>query len=174
MKEWLSIIEVSQSLQVPDNTVRRYIQRHIEFISHKKHGKKYLIHVDSLKVLEKIRSLYTEDFYMEEQIQEYLNQQGFKKFINVTNVNKEVDNPVDHPPKEIEKIIELYVAKAIKEKEEEFFKVLEEQNKMFHSQLMQKLEERDQFLLESIRETQNSKKQIAASNRQKVWWKFWG
>ncbi|MFD0185787.1 DUF3967 domain-containing protein, partial [Streptomyces sp. NPDC127133] len=64
-----------------------------------------------------------------------------------------------------------------KEFNEKLLEVLQAQNeqiKKHQEYIEQKLEVRDQKLLESLKESMEVRKQIAASKEQtKKWWKFW-
>lgn len=51
--------------------------------------------------------------------------------------------------------------------------VIENRQKEQQEYINTKLEERDQKLMESIREIQESKKQLATTQQKNKWWKFW-
>lgn len=167
MSEWLSIAEVSQRLSVPEATLRRYIQRHLEYVQHKKIGKKYMLHPDSIKLLVLIRRLYVEENLQEEQIEEKLKVLGYTKCVTVTIEDDEMNERLLN-----EQSIQKQVEEALAHQEERLKNILEQQQQQFFQHFMKRTEERDKALLHMIREMQDTKKMIAAT-QEKKWWKFW-
>ena len=59
-RDWLSISDVSAELHVPDRRLRRYVDRHAQFIETRKTGRKHLVARGSVRVLARIVDLYSE------------------------------------------------------------------------------------------------------------------
>ncbi len=57
---WLSISDVSAELHIPDRRLRRYVDRHAQFIETRKTGRKHLVARRSVRVLARIIDLYSE------------------------------------------------------------------------------------------------------------------
>ena len=75
----------------------------------------------------------------------------------------------------VQMTVQELVAEQLKKHEESLKEWLTEQQRQqqeFQRVLLQKIDERDQNLMTMIRETQETKKLIAAT-QQKKWWQFW-
>jgi len=64
--DWLSVTELSEQLDIPAETIRRYINRHEMHLYVKKESKSYYVSSTSIAVIEKIRQLYSEGKQKEE------------------------------------------------------------------------------------------------------------
>ncbi|MBZ3766233.1 DUF3967 domain-containing protein, partial [Bacillus cereus] len=76
---------------------------------------------------------------------------------------------------ELDRIVAERVSEQLKKHEENLKEWLTEQQKQqqdFQKAVIQRMDERDQNLMTIIRETQETKKLIAAT-QQKKWWQFW-
>ncbi|MGM9923898.1 MAG: hypothetical protein ACI35R_06615 [Bacillus sp. (in: firmicutes)] len=58
--KWLSVSEIEKITNVPNRTIRRYIERHNEHLQLRKNGNSYVIHERCVTVIVKIRDLYRE------------------------------------------------------------------------------------------------------------------
>ncbi|MED1489156.1 MerR family transcriptional regulator [Bacillus smithii] len=128
--EWMTVTEVSEKINVPVETVRRYLRQFSLYLKVKKMHKKYLIHDDSLTVLETIRQQYAEGKNAEE-IENFLATSGVTMTITVKNDDDES--------------ITVHVADELKE----IKKALEEQ-KQFNEMLLKKLDEQNRYIKESL------------------------
>ncbi len=59
-RSWLPVSEVSRRLAVPDRRLRRYLDRHADFVRSRRTGRKHLIASDAVSTLVRIRDLYNE------------------------------------------------------------------------------------------------------------------
>lgn len=59
-RRWLSVSQVSDTLDIPDRRLRRYLDRHEALIQTRRTGRKHLIANDAVAVLSRIRDLYDE------------------------------------------------------------------------------------------------------------------
>lgn len=174
--EWLTVATIEKQTGIPNATIRRYIRNHGHHLNIRKKGKSYLISDESIDVMEQIRKLY-DDGKTLEQVEEALINTGTPMTVTVI----EEDEPMN-----------VNVGEALQTLD----KRLDEQNNLIQSLVEQmnkqqafietKLAERDQRLIEAIRETQETKKQIAIaaahneqtkkdinSSPQKKWYEFW-
>src|SRR5699024_10240881 len=74
VNEWYTVTKASDQVNIPSETVRRYVRQYGDFLYMKRGEKRsYLIHQSSLDTLKKIRYLLEQD-YQHEQIDEILQQ----------------------------------------------------------------------------------------------------
>jgi len=86
--EWMTVSEASEKVNIPVETVRRYIRSHSVHLKVKKLGKKYSIHNDSLTVIKQIRVLYDHGKNVDE-VEESLSASGIPMTFTVKNDNDE-------------------------------------------------------------------------------------
>lgn len=158
--EWLTVLAVQKQTGIPDATIRRYIRNHGHHLNIRKKGKSYSIANESIDTMEKIRALY-EDGKSFEQVEESLIKSGTPMTVTVIeddesmNVNVgealvSMDERIDEQNKIIRSLVEQV------QKQQDF---LQQQQEF----ITNTLEERDKQLIHVIRETQEAKKQIAAT-----------
>lgn len=144
-KEWLTVNEIETKTGIPNNTLRRYIRQHGEFITHKKDGKSYLISNESIDVINHIRELYQENNLTVQQVRETLDTSKFTKTITQNHEQEFM---------------------TINEKLEILAKRLDEQDQKIQQQqqyIDTKLNERDQKLMTALKESLDTRKQIATA-----------
>ena len=112
--EWLTVSEASKKINIPVETIRRYIRSHNVHLRVKKLGKKYFIHDESMTVIEQIRVLYTEGKNTEE-VENSLSASGVPLTITIKNDH---DESVTDELQEIRK--ELQEQRQFNEKQKEF------------------------------------------------------
>ena len=170
--EWLTVLAVEKQTKIPNATIRRYIRNHGHHLNIRKKGKSYTIAPESIPIVLNIRKQY-DDGKSLEQVEETLFQTG---------------NPVTITVNADDKLMTVNVGEAIQDMK----KAMNEQNKIIqslveHMQNQQeyidtKLEERDRKLMAAIRENQESRKQVAATDQEKErmtsaenkkWYQFW-
>lgn len=148
--EWITVSEVSEKINVPVETVRRYLRQFSLYLKVKKVHKKYLVHDDSLTVLETIRQLYAEGKNAEE-IENILATSGAAMTITVKNNDESMTVSVADELKEIKKALE---------EQKQFNKQLLEQIQKQNEYINQRLEERDKLLMESLKQTLEQRKMM--------------
>lgn len=170
--EWLTVLAIEKQTKIPNATIRRYIRNHGHHLNVRKKGKSYFIASDSIPIVLNIRQHY-DDGKSLEQVEETLLQTGNPVIIDVNTDGKQMT---------------VNVGEAL----QDMNKAMDEQNKVIQSLVehMQKqqeyietrLEERDSKLMTAIRETQESRKQMAATEQEKEimpptkdkkWYQFW-
>lgn len=61
MKEWLSVTKLSKVLEIPETTIRRYLNNFEEYFRFEKIGRGNKYHPDSIVILQRIATLYSHD-----------------------------------------------------------------------------------------------------------------
>jgi DNA-binding transcriptional MerR regulator len=130
--EWLTVSEASKKINIPVETIRRYIRSHNIHLRVKKLGKKYFIHDESMTVIEQIRILYAEGKNTEE-VEESLSASGVPLTITVKNDHDE--SVTVHVTDELQEI-----RKELQEQRQ-----FNEQQKEFNMQLLQELKNQRLF-----------------------------
>lgn len=87
--EWLSVSQVSEKLDIPAETIRRYINRHDMHLQVKKVNKSYYLVDTCMDVLVMIRNLYGEGKQVDE-VTAYLDRNGIP--MNVMDPGERVHN----------------------------------------------------------------------------------
>jgi DNA-binding transcriptional MerR regulator len=155
--KWFSVMDIEKKTGIPDATIRRYIRNHGYHLQIKKRGKSYLIANESLTTIKTIRSLYDKGKQLED-IEETLRKMNMPVTVTVTENEKEMTVSSS------EVLIQLQKDMNEQKKfNQSLLETLQKQQEYINT----RLEERDRILLESIRELQETKKQIASSEEEK-------
>ncbi|MEH7486117.1 DUF3967 domain-containing protein [Priestia megaterium] len=189
-KQWVSAEEMAKQVKVSAMTIKRNCQTYKDFINVKQGEKnKYLIDSSSLPVFLFIAKMRNKRSLQSAQILELLVEEGFPKIYDTENINSSEQQPEQSlenkgfvPVQEIESMVAKRVQEELKKHEHflsEWTLKQEEQQRKFQEELIKRLDDRDQKLISSIRELQESKLEIAASIEEpkkapnKKWWEFW-
>jgi Fic family protein len=156
--KWFSVVEIEKQTNIPDATIRRYIRNHGHHLQIKKRGKSYLIANESLTTIKTIRSLYDKGKQSED-IEETLRKMNMPVTVTVTDNEKEMTVSSSEVLVQLQKDMNEQ-----KKFNQSLLETLQKQQEYINT----KLEERDQVLLQSIRELQEAKKQIASSEEEKM------
>jgi len=174
--DWITVNKISQMIDTPVPTVRRYIQKHQSFFNTRREGKKILLHPDSVELLKKIRRWYVVDNMIDNEIDNKLKSDGYKVFIDVDSINHEsIENELDTVSLDFMKEMfkeQRAVNQQLMENNKLLFEEINEM-KQSHKESEIKREQRDLALIELARSMQETKKSIAASAEKKKWWEFW-
>jgi len=174
--DWITVNKISQMIDTPVPTVRRYIQKHQTFFNTRREGKKILLHPDSVELLKKIRKWYVVDNLIDTEIDNKLKTNGYKAFIDVESIDHEsIEQELDSSS--------LDFVKAMFKEQRAINEQLMENNKLLVAEIKEikqsykeseiKREQRDLALMEIVRSMQETKKSIAAAEEKKKWWEFW-
>ncbi|HES8074043.1 TPA: DUF3967 domain-containing protein [Streptococcus pyogenes] len=189
-KQWLSAEDMAKQVKVSAMTIKRNCQTYKDFINVKQGEKnKYLIDSSSLPVFLFIAKMRNKRSLQSAQILELLEEEGFPKIYDEENINtskQQIEQSLDKqeivPVQNIESMVAKRVQEELKKHEHflsEWTLKQEEQQRKFQEGLLKRLDDRDQKLMSSIRELQESKLEIAASIEEpkktpnKKWWEFW-
>lgn len=163
MRNWLTIAEADKETGIPHQTLRRYMTNHSHHLIIKKKHKSYLIAEESLQTLQKIREMYSDGKNIEE-VDNALANMGIPMNITVNDDEKEVSINIGETLIQLEKGM-----KEQKDFNEKLLEAIQAQNEQMRRQqeyIEQKLEARDRKLLESLKESMEVRKQIAASQEE--------
>ncbi|MBY0078515.1 DUF3967 domain-containing protein [Priestia aryabhattai] len=181
---------MAKQVKVSAMTIKRNCQTYKDFINVKKGEKnKYLIDSSSLPVFLFIAKMRNKRSLQSTQILKLLEEEGFHKIYDTEDINsskqqsaQSLDNQGFVPVQDIESMVAKRVQEELKKHEHflsEWALKQEEQQQKFQEALLKRLDHRDQKLISSIRELQESKLEIAASIEEpkktpnKKWWEFW-
>lgn len=156
---WKTVIEVEKQTGIPNATIRRYIRNHSHHLNVRKKGKSYSIASESITTMLNIRQLYNDGKNLE-QVEETLIQTGKPMTITVTTDDKQITINVGEALQDMKTIIN---------EQNKIIQSLVEQIQKHQEYINNKLEERDQKLMATIKENQETKQQIA-SNQEKINW----
>lgn len=172
-KDWLSAEEVAKEIKVSAMTIKRNCQTYSSFLKFQQGEKnKYLIHQECIPVFQFIAKMRNKKNLQTKQIIELLSKEGFPEYIDIEPI--QVGQKVI-AVQELDRIVAERVSEQLKKHEENLKEWLTEQQKQqqdFQKAVIQRMDERDQNLMAIIRENQETKKLIAAT-QQKKWWQFW-
>lgn len=164
VQEWFAVSDLVSKFEVSENTLKRYIRRHEDFLVVKQGNRgKYYIYHDSLKVLKLIKKLYG-DNKNEIEVNEYLEENGIAMVINVSdeenNDNRDETlsvNMVDMVKTWNERFDQL---EKINHEQNEELKLLKEVVQKQTEYIDHRLNERDRNFMESIRALQEERKSM--------------
>ncbi|SCM99107.1 Uncharacterized protein BWINRASL_05338 [Bacillus mycoides] len=182
-KDWLSAEEVAKEIKVSAMTIKRNCQTYDSFLKFQQGEKnKYLIHRECIPVFQFIAKMRNKRNLQTKQIIELLSKERFPEYIDIepiqTTEQQTEQTRVGQgviAVQELDRIVTERVSEQLKKHEESLKEWLIEQQKQqqdFQKAVIQRMDERDQSLMTMIRETQETKKLIAAT-QQKKWWQFW-
>jgi len=175
--EWVTVSELTNT-GIPISTIRRYIQTHPTFLQSKKIGKKILLHKDSIKLLELIRSMYVEGNLTGDEIEERLIDQGVSRIFTVQDDTNQL--PTERST--INQALETLMANQQEtnerlEQQDQELKAIKEslqRQEEFNKLLVEKLDNRLMEQIRSIQELKQSQIETAATTpTPKKWWEFW-
>lgn len=155
--KWLYVTDVEKETGIPSATIRRYIRNHGHHLQLKKRGKVYMVASESLSVIKNIRDLYDQGKRLED-IEDALRSMNIPMTITVTHDEREMTVNASEVLVQLQKDMEEQ-----KEFNQSLLEIIQKQQEYINT----KLEERDQKLLQSIREIQEAKKEIAVSHEKK-------
>ncbi|PFB46536.1 DNA-binding protein [Bacillus thuringiensis] len=182
-KDWLSAEEVAKEIKVSAMTIKRNCQAYNSFLKFQQGEKnKYLIHQECMPVFQFIAKMRNKRNLQTKQIIELLSKEGFPEYIDIEPIQTTKQQPEQTQVgkeivtiEELNRIVSERVSEQLKKHEENLKEWLTEQQKQqqdFQKAIVQRMNERDQNLMTMIRETQETKKLLAAT-QQKKWWQFW-
>ncbi|MGE6552968.1 DUF3967 domain-containing protein [Bacillus mycoides] len=175
-QEWISVVDLAKKIAVSENTLKRYIRRHEQFLTVKQGNRsKYFIHSDSVKIIKQIKKWYNDNMN-EEEVNKKLQVSGVPLIITIPSDNNSAEplsiNILDTMNGLRERLGQLeQINKNQSEQLEELKRQLQQQND-FQKNMLHRFEERDQIFLQQIREVQKTKELLVATQVKK-WWQFW-
>jgi hypothetical protein len=189
VQEWFAVSDLVSKFEVSENTLKRYIRRHEDFLVVKQGNRgKYYIYHDSLKVLKLIKKLYG-DNKNEIEVNEYLEENGIAMVINVSD-EENADNRDETLSVNMVDMVKTWNERfdqleKINHEQNEELKLLKEVVQKQTEYIDHRLNERDRNFMESIRALQEERKSMIETvgtleqameeqkKENKKWWKFW-
>ncbi|MEQ6378625.1 MerR family transcriptional regulator [Bacillaceae bacterium S4-13-56] len=166
MDKWLSVTELSDSVKVPESTVRRYLHKFERFFRYEQRGRGKKYHPESIVILKRITSLYDEG-YESAEIKEVLSQ---KFAFTVGEIHEDLPSTTQPPHQNIEK--QLVQLESFRQEQRQFNEELKQIIQVQQEYIANSLEERDRKMMAAMNELFETKKQLA-STKKKKWWELW-
>jgi Protein of unknown function (DUF3967) len=199
-RDWYAVKEVEKELNVSRPTLYRYIENHGHYLKTNKVDNAILIHHQSLDTLREIREQY-ENGKRKKQIEEYLKNKAVPLHITVRDNDvrtqesqgiseiNEIKRLLETSTKLIVHAMNENLEKQGKEHHDNIIKLQEthektvrelvkevhdsrEEIQLLKDELVSRENNRDQQLMSLIRDMQETKK-IMAATQGKTWWQFW-
>jgi DNA-binding transcriptional MerR regulator len=150
MKEWLTIMELAEKTNIPDTTIRRYIQKFNDFFPYKGGSRSRRYEETAIKILVRIKNLF-DSGYETDQVDATLRNE-FPMVVDDGNNEKETNTPTLATAEDIAEIKEALKAQS------EFNKLLVEKLEQQQSYIEESLNKRDRVLMNSVRAMQEERK----------------
>jgi len=157
-KKWFSVLDIEKQTGIPNATIRRYINNHGVHLNVKKQGKGYYLAEESIKILQEIRKLYDEGMTAQH-VNDTLVERAIPMTITISEGEQKTNIHVSEALQDMQKSID---------EQNQVIRSLVEQMKQQQEYIDNKLEERDKRLIAAIRESQEARKEIAASSQEKT------
>lgn len=160
MTEWVTVLDIEKETGIPNASIRRYIRHHGHHMNVRKKGKSYTIAQESIKTMQEIRRLY-DDGKSSEQVEEIMIRAGAPVTITV-NDDEQMTVSVGEAFQNLQTEI-----RNLKESHNKQMNELMEKLDQQQEYIEQRLEERDRRLMEVLKESQENRREIAASKEKK-------
>lgn len=163
MKEWLSIKEISEKTNIPDPSVRRYIDKFGDFFTYKGGARSKRYEDTGVKVLLRIKQLY-EEGYESDGIDGILRKE-FAVIIDDDAVGETTEKAVTPTLATAEDMTEIRQAleeqREFNKQQQAFNQALIEKLNAQENYIKESLVKRDQALLEEMRHRLDEQKAVA-------------
>lgn len=164
--DWLTLADTSKKLDIPYNSLARYVSRHSQHLKIKKEHTAILVHSDSFDTLKTIRELYEKRY-----TQKIVDQELLGRGIPIT-VEVEDENAIQTLSATLQGMkTELETLRKRSEQQEKFNQELLIGLEKQQQYIDERLEKRDRLLMESLKESMDARRELAATK--KSWWQFW-
>lgn len=151
MSKWYTLKEMIELVDIPENSLKRYIQEHDNFIKFNKEHNRYKVHESAINVLKKIRKLYGEG-HKKDEVNDRLREMGTPMDIVVESDDDGIDSKK-----------ELLDIKEMLRRQMEF----NENQMKFNQELKQMVNRNESERIESLRKTlQIEHKETEEKNQQ--------
>lgn len=174
VEEWWTITELAKRLELHENTARRYAKLFDGFIKSRQYGRTIKYHPEAMPILATVSQLYKDGLGTQE-IQQRI-QSIYAQHVEVdSDDQRTTPSAAVADPEALNEFRETMVQMSEHMKRQE----------QFNQELIKRLEERDRYieqsirvrderLMETLREFQESRKLMAAAEeKKKSWWKRW-
>lgn len=180
-ENWLTFAQLEEKTKIPHQTIRRYFERHGHHLKTKKQHRSILIHEDGLETLLTIREMYEKNYNVQ-RIETELSNHGFLTTVIIEDDGEKINalEVLESLQKSNVQLHEKMEKQAEQmKKQEEFNSLLINQLKKQQEYIESTLKKRDEILINSLKETLETKKEVKEAERQvstseevkeKSWW----
>lgn len=164
---WFTLTDISKKLDIPYNSLARYVSRHYQHLKTKKEHTSIFVHSDSFDTLKTIRELYEKRY-----TQKTVDQELLGRGIPITVVVED-ENAIQTLSTTLQGMkTELETLRKQSDQQQEFNMELLQQLQKQQDYINQRMDQRDHLLMQSLKESLEARQQVAAANAKK-WWVFW-
>jgi len=116
-EQYLTLKQLQSLVEIPENSLKRYIQEHGEFINYDKQHNRYRIHVSAVETIKTIRKLYGDGF-KKEAVTEHLLDAGVPVTITVDSEEGKDLISVNEELQQMKEMMQLFFKKTEEDKKE--------------------------------------------------------
>src|SRR3954463_14990640 len=188
MNQYLTMKELKEMLpEIPENSLKRYLQEHQEYLNFKKEHNRYIVHISEIETITLIRKLYADGLKREE-VNAKLEESGIPMTITFDADENQSLVSVNHELTDMKKLVSFLVQQNEQSRLQQN-KVKEQNKHLIHEvqELKDTIEEIRQTLVneyereteteallrDSLLATQKSIEEVASSiearNSKRVW-----
>lgn len=170
-KLWHTVGEIERSIQVPERTIRRYLNIHGHHIKTKKQGRSVMVAHESIKVIRDIRQWYDAG-WSSSQVEDALAQSGLPMVLEIDGHDTAMT------PQEALQSLQKGVSEAMSAiaSEMEYLRqevaATREENQKLKQDIDERIEARDKLLMETLRTMQQAAQELK-DTRKKGGWSLW-
>lgn len=187
MSQYLSIKELKETLpEIPENSLKRYLQEHQEYLDFKKEHNRYMVHATDIEKLRLIRQLYS-DGLKKEEVNVKLDESGIPITITFDPDESRSLVSVNNELMDMKKLVSFLVQQneqsrlqqnKVKEQNQQLIQEIQEMKQLIEGMknVQETKHERETALLrESLLATQKTMAEVASSVEVKKgrWKRFW-
>ena len=182
ISQFLTIKELKEALpEIPENSLKRYLQEHEEYLNFRKEHNRYRIHVSDIEKLKIIRQCYSEGLKKEE-VNVRLEESGFPITITIEDDKSTSLVSINHELTDMKKLISFLVQQN-EQTRMQFNKIKDQNQQLIHEihqlrEIMQNETKREakkvDFLNEGLLVTQKAIEEVVTSiqtEKEKGFWK---
>src|SRR3954471_6788015 len=139
MNQYLTMKELKEMLpEIPENSLKRYLQEHQEYLNFKKEHNRYIVHISEIETITLIRKLYADGLKREE-VNAKLEESGVPMTITFDADENQSLVSVNHELTDMKKLVSFLVQQN-------------EQSRIHQN----KLKEQNQELISEVQELRNT------------------
>ena len=171
INQYLTIKELKEALpEIPENSLKRYLQEHEEYLNFKKDHNRYKIHVSEIEKLKMIRQYYS-DGLKKEEVNIKLEESGFPITITIDHDNNTSLVSINSELTDMKKLISFLVqqneqtriqSNKIKDQNQQLIHEVNQLREMLQKEVIREAKT-VAFLSESLIATQKTVEEVVSS-----------
>ena len=171
INQYLTIKELKEALpEIPENSLKRYLQEHEEYLNFKKDHNRYKIHVSEIEKLKMIRQYYS-DGLKKEEVNIKLEESGFPITITIDHDNNTSLVSINSELTDMKKLISFLVqqneqtriqSNKIKDQNQQLIHEVNQLREMLQNEVIREAKT-VAFLSESLIATQKTVEEVVSS-----------